>query len=73
MKTTAVISIALLTAVSAVAWSSQAPAQRGGRDAAISRCIAKAQGRYPRAGRYGTMTNRTYTYRACMHAAGYPP
>ena len=73
MKTATVISIALLTGLSAVVWSSQASAQRGGRDAAISRCIAQAQKRYPRAGRYGTMTNRTHTYTACMHAAGYPP
>jgi hypothetical protein len=73
MKAAIAISISFVIGLSAVAWSSQASAQRGGRDAAISRCIAQAQGRYPRAGRYGTMTNRTFTYKSCMHAAGYPP
>jgi hypothetical protein len=73
MKTATVIAIAFITGLSAVAWSSQASAQRGGRDAAISKCIGQAKARYPRGGRYGAMTNRTFTYKACMHAAGYPP
>jgi hypothetical protein len=72
MKTAAVISFALVTGFSAVVWSSQASAQRG-RDAAMSSCIAQAQTQFPRAGRYGTMTNRTFAYKACMHARGYRP
>jgi hypothetical protein len=73
MKTAIVISIAFVTGLSVIVWSAPASAQRGGRDAAISRCIAQAQSQFPRAGSYGTMTNRTFAYKSCMRAAGYRP
>jgi hypothetical protein len=71
MKILCILSIALAAGLSVVTWTSQASA--AGRDAAISRCIAQAQKQYPRAGRQGNMSNRTSSYKACMHAAGFRP
>jgi hypothetical protein len=71
MKIASMLLIALLAGLSAAAWASQASA--AGRDAAISRCIAQAKKQFPRSGSRGTMENRTFSYKACMHSAGFRP
>ena len=63
--------IALIVGLSAVTWTTQAPA--AGRNAAISRCHAQAQRQFPRRTRAGTVENRDRSYRACMAAAGFRP
>jgi hypothetical protein len=73
MRTASAISIVLIAGLSVATWTSQGAAQSSARDAAITRCITKAQKQYPRAGRYGTMSNRTFAYKACMTAAGFRP
>jgi hypothetical protein len=70
MKIASMLLIALLAGLSVATWSSQASA--AGRDAAISRCIAQAQRQFPTNRRYD-MSNRTFSYKACMHAAGFRP
>jgi hypothetical protein len=73
MKTASLIAIAALAGLSLVTSSLQAAAQSSRRDAAITRCITQAQRQYPRAGSYGTMRNRTFSYKACMTTAGFRP
>jgi hypothetical protein len=70
MKIASMLLIALLAGLSVATWSSQASA--AGRDTAISRCIAQAQRQFPTNRRYN-MSNRTFAYKACMHAAGFRP
>jgi hypothetical protein len=69
MKIANVLLIALLAGLSIATWTSQASA--AGRDAAISRCIAAAQRQFP----FNTYNqrNRTFSYKACMHRAGFRP
>jgi hypothetical protein len=71
MKIATTLLLALVAGLSAVTWTSHASA--AGRNAAISRCIAQAQRQFPRAGRRGNMSNRTFSYKACMHSAGFRP
>jgi hypothetical protein len=71
MKIASMLLIALLAGLSVATWSSQASAAAG-RDAAITRCIAKAQRQFPTNRRYN-MSNRAFSYKACMHAAGFRP
>jgi hypothetical protein len=71
MKIASMLLIALLVGLSAATWAPQASA--AGRNAAISRCIAQAQRQFPRSGSRGTSENRTFSYRACMHSAGFRP
>ena len=70
MKIASMLLIALLAGLSVATWSSQASA--AGRDAAILRCIAQAQRQFPTNRRYN-MSNRRFSYKACMHAAGFRP
>jgi hypothetical protein len=69
MKIANVLLIALLAGLSVATWTSQASA--AGRNAAISRCLARAQSQFPR-NNYN-MRNRTFAYTACMHSAGFRP
>jgi hypothetical protein len=69
MKIANVLLIALLAGLSVATWTSQASA--AGRNAAISRCLARAQNQFP-SNTYN-MRNRTSACAACMHSAGFRP
>ena len=71
MKLTNMLSIALIAGLSVATWASQASA--AGRDAAITRCIAKAHREYPQKDNRYYGKTRTFVYSDCMRAAGFPP
>jgi hypothetical protein len=71
MKITNMLSIALMAGLSVATWTSQASA--AGRDAAITKCIAKAHKEYPQNDNRYYGKTRTFVYSACMRAAGFPP
>jgi hypothetical protein len=72
MRISVMLSIALAAGLSVGVWTSQASAAAR-RDAAISRCIAKAHKRYPQRPNYDYGKTRTFVYEACMFAAGFSP
>ena len=67
------LSSAIMFGVLIVVSASQAEAQSSTRRAAIERCTAQAQSRWPDANNRNTQHNRTMTYKACMHSAGLRP
>jgi hypothetical protein len=73
LRTAKPIAVVLAAGLALTMWVPPVFAQSSRRDAAITRCITKAQRQFPRSGSYGTMSNRTFAYKACMSAAGFRP
>jgi Tfp pilus assembly protein PilE len=71
-KIAKVVSIALIAGLSASAWTSQVSARETKRDAAMAKCIQRAERQYPR--NDGTQRQqRTAVYKDCMVSAGVHP
>jgi hypothetical protein len=70
VKMASMFSIALVAGLFGATWTSQATA--AGRDAAITRCLARAHRQYP--GKYYDWgQTRIFVYEACMFDAGFLP
>jgi len=74
MKAVGFVSMALVAGLSVATWTSQATAAvksaAEGRDGAIARCLSAAKRHYP--GSYRDWDNvQSFSYRSCMHDAGY--
>lgn len=64
----------IIAGVSIAVFTSPAEAQiSSARRAAIERCTAEAQTRWPDATNRGVQRNRTMAYKACMRSAGQRP
>jgi hypothetical protein len=70
MNITNMVSFALISGLSVAPWTSQASA--AGRDAAIAKCTAKAHKQYPQEDNEHYGKSRTFVYKSCMFAAGFP-
>jgi hypothetical protein len=74
MRAVGFVSMALVAGLSVATWTSQAAAavksDAEGRDGAIARCLSAAKRHYP--GSYRDWDNvQSFSYRSCMHDAGY--
>jgi hypothetical protein len=75
MRTAGLLSMVLVAGLSVAAWTSQATAAvkdaAAGHDATMTRCLLEAKRHYP--GSYRDWDNvQHFSYRSCMHEAGYP-
>ena len=72
MRNSIILSAALVVGLLGATWTSQASAAAAaGRDAAVTKCMAKAHSKYPKG--YDYSHSRVMVYKTCMHDAGYPP
>jgi hypothetical protein len=74
MRTVGSLSMVVVAGLSVATWTSQAPAAvksaAEGRDGAVARCLLEAKRHYP--GSYRDWDNvQSFSYRICMHDAGY--
>jgi hypothetical protein len=71
-KIATTLSIALIAGLSVSTWTSEASAKQSKRDAAMAKCIQRAERQYPR--NDGTQRQqRTAVYKDCMVSAGVHP
>jgi hypothetical protein len=74
MRSVGLLSMVVVAGLSVATWTSQARAAvksaAEGRDGAVARCLSEAKRHYP--GSYRDWDNvQSFSYRSCMHDAGY--